>query len=55
MGYPSVEVRASRHIVLWQGDSKSLRASLDRIATTARDLIDDLEALPVQVTRKAVA
>lgn len=50
-----VEVRSSRYIALWQGDSKALKASLGRIATTARDLIDDLEALPAQAARKAVA
>jgi hypothetical protein len=47
-----VEVRASRYIALWDGDSKALRASLDRISNTARALIDDTEALD---TRKAVA
>ena len=31
-----VEVRASRYIALWGGDSKALRASLERISTTAR-------------------
>ena len=50
-----VEVRASRYIALWNGDSKALKESLGRIATTARDLIDDLEALLAQATRKAVA
>ena len=47
-----VEVRASRYIALWQGDGKSLRASLARIANTARELIDDVEAVD---TEKAVA
>ncbi|MCH8851586.1 MAG: ImmA/IrrE family metallo-endopeptidase [Planctomycetes bacterium] len=47
-----VEVRASRYIALWDGDGKALRASLDRIAKTARDIIDALEALD---SRKAVA
>ncbi len=47
-----VEVRASRYIALWNGDSKSLRASLERIANTARALIDDLEA---PAGRKAAA
>ncbi len=46
------EVRSSRYIALWDGDSKALKASLERIATTARDIIDDLEALDA---RKAVA
>lgn len=47
-----VEVRASRYIALWGGDSKALRDSLERISTTARDIIDDLEALD---SGKAVA
>ncbi len=47
-----VEVRASRYIALWDGDSKSLRASLERIANAARGIIDDVEALE---GRKAVA
>ncbi len=47
-----VEVRASRYIALWDGDSKALRASLERIANTARQLIDDVEAV---ADRKAVA
>ncbi len=47
-----VEVIASRYIAIWDGDSKALRESLDRIATTARALIDDVEALEA---RKAVA
>jgi antirestriction protein ArdC len=47
-----VEVRASRYIALWDGDSKALRASLERIANTARQLIDDVEAVS---GRKAVA
>ena len=40
-----VAVRASRYIALWQGEGKALRASLERIATTARGLIDDVEAV----------
>ena len=40
-----VEVRASRYIALWDGDADALRESLERIATTARDIIDDVEAL----------
>jgi antirestriction protein ArdC len=48
----NVEVRASRYIALWNGDSKALRASLERIAKTARDIIDDVDALD---SRKAVA
>jgi hypothetical protein len=47
-----VEVRASRYIALWDGDSKALRASLERIANTARGIIDDVEAL---AGRRAVA
>ncbi len=46
------EIRSSRYIALWDGDSKALKASLERIATTARDIIDDLAALDA---RKAVA
>ncbi len=38
-----VEVRASHYIALWDGDSKALRASLDRISKTARDIINDLD------------
>ncbi|MCZ6654479.1 MAG: ArdC-like ssDNA-binding domain-containing protein [Planctomycetota bacterium] len=47
-----VEVRASRYIALWDGDAKALRESLERIASTARDIIDDVESLD---SRKAVA
>ena len=47
-----VQVRASRYIALWDGDSKALRDSLERITSTARALIDDVEAVD---TRKAVA
>ncbi len=47
-----VEVRASRYIALWDGDAKALRASLERIANTARSLIDDVDGLD---SRKAVA
>ena len=39
-----VEVRASRYIALWGGDAKALRESLERIASTARAMIDDVEA-----------
>ena len=48
------EVRSSRYIALWNGDSKALRDSLDRIATTARELIDDCESA-ADVAVKAVA
>ena len=37
------EVRSAAHITLWNGDSKSLKASLDRIGKTARAIIDDVE------------
>ena len=47
-----VEVRASRYIALWDGDAKALRESLERIAKTARDIIDDVESLD---SRRAVA
>ena len=47
-----VEVRASRYIALWDGDAKSLRDSLERIAKTARVIIDDAESV---TDRKAVA
>ena len=47
-----VEVRASRYIALWDGDAKSLRASLERISKTARDMIDEAESV---TGRKAVA
>lgn len=47
-----VEVRSSRYIALWDGDAKSLRTSLDRIAKTAREIIDDAETT---ADRKAVA
>ena len=40
-----VEVRASRYIALWGGNSKALRDSLERISSTARNIIDDVEGL----------
>ena len=40
-----VEVRASRYIALWNGDSKALKTSLERIANTARGIIDDVDGL----------
>ena len=46
------EVRSSRYIALWDGNSKALRESMERIADTARALIDDVEAV---AARKAVA
>ncbi|MEK6676768.1 MAG: ArdC-like ssDNA-binding domain-containing protein [Planctomycetota bacterium] len=48
-------VRSSAYIALWQGDAKALRASLERIASTARTIIDDVEALESVESRKAVA
>ena len=47
-----VEVRASRYIAIWDGDSKALRGSLERIAKTAREIIDEIESAS---ERKAVA
>ncbi len=38
-------VRSSRYIALWGGDAKGLRASLERIAKTAREIIDDVQAV----------
>lgn len=38
-----VEIRASRYISLYGGDSKALRASLDRISKTAKAIIADCE------------
>ena len=46
------EVRASRYIALWDGNSKALKESMERIAGTARSIIDDVQALD---TRKAVS
>ena len=46
------EVRSSAYIALWDGNAKALRESLERIATTARDIIDDIDAL---ATAKGVA
>ena len=48
------EVRSSRYIALWNGDSKALRDSLERISTTARALIDDTETA-ADAAGKAVA
>ncbi len=45
-------VRSAAYIALWQGDSKALKASLQRIADTARSMIDDVDALE---SGKAVA
>lgn len=50
------EVRSSRYIALWQGDAKSMRESLERIASTARGIIDDaVNATETAESRKAVA
>ena len=46
------EVRSAAYIAIWNGDSKSLRASLERISKTARAIIDDVAAV---ADRKAVA
>ena len=48
-------VRSSAYIALWSGDAKALRASLERIATTARTIIDDVEALDGAESSQAVA
>lgn len=37
------DVRSSRYVALWNGDSKGIRASFDRISETARALIEDCE------------
>jgi antirestriction protein ArdC len=49
------EVRSSAYIALWQGDGKGLRASMERIASTARAIIDDVEALDSAKSEWAVA
>ena len=46
-------VRSAAYIALWNGDAKSMRESLARIADTARGIIDDAEAPAID--RKAVA
>jgi antirestriction protein ArdC len=48
-------VRSSAYITLWSGDSKGLRASFERIATTARAIIDDVDALESAESSQAVA
>jgi len=48
-------VRSSAYIALWDGDAKALRASLERIATTARTIIDDVEALDTAEPGRMVA
>ena len=45
-------VRSSAYIALWSGDGKAMRESMDRIAKTARTIIDDAIA---SKTAKAVA
>jgi len=41
----NADLRASRYIALWGGDAKKLAASFSRISSTARALIEDVEAL----------
>ncbi len=48
-------LRSSAYIALWNGDSKSLKASLERIAKTARSIIDDAESLDGAIVESAVA
>jgi len=48
-------VRSSAYIALWDGNAKALRESLERIATTARTLIDDVYALDGAESGIAVA
>ncbi len=48
-------VRSSAYIALWDGNAKALRESLERIATTARTLIDDVDALDGAESGIAVA
>ena len=45
-------IRSSKYIALWDGDGKALRASLQRIAETAKGIITDVEA---ERGRKVVA
>ncbi len=40
-----MEVRASRYIAMWDGDAKALRASLERIANTEHNRIDDIDSV----------
>jgi len=46
-------VRSLAYIALWQGDAKALRASFERIAKTARDIIDDVESIDVRTVSAA--
>jgi len=46
------DVTASRYIALWSGDGKAMRESLQRIAETARTIIDEAESVQAD---KAVA
>lgn len=48
-------VRSSAYIALWNGDSKGLRASLERIAKTARAIIEDVDNLDDATIESAVA
>ena len=45
-------VRSSAYIALWDGNGKAMRESMDRIAKTARKIIDDATSVH---ERKAVA
>ena len=45
-------IRSSAYIALWNGDGKAMRESMDRIAKTARAIIDDCVTA---ANRKAVA
>ncbi|MFA5863154.1 MAG: ArdC-like ssDNA-binding domain-containing protein [Phycisphaerae bacterium] len=40
-----VELRASRYITKWGGDGKKVAESFERISRTARDVIEDLDAI----------
>ena len=45
-------IRSSAYIAIWNGDGKAMRESMDRIAKTARAIIDDCAKAQ---DRKAVA
>jgi len=45
------ELRASRYIAVWGGDGRKLAESLGRISTTAKHLIEDVEALEISGTQ----
>lgn len=48
------EVRSSRYIALWNGDSKSMKESIERIATTARGIIEAVEGNTEAVESESV-